>query len=273
MSKTMNTARKMLDFYSEKRISRSAAALSYYVTLSFFPFLICVNALFSSAGLAIEDLLKDAVGVIPRDTIDIIRRYLSYVANNESALLTTTGIIMMLTTSAAGFRVLMQSIADCIGSARYKGFLGFIVSFILSTGFIAAVYASVIIMVTGQWLFSKLGQTSGVIRFSSLWRWVRFVILFLLLYIIITGIYSTAIKQRKARSYILNNAAMITSAVLVGVSVLFSLAIELSSRYTLVYGSIASVIILMLWVYTCGIIVIAGSSLCNYFTKRETEKK
>ena len=46
---------------------------------------------------------------------------------------------------------------------------------------------------------------------------------------------------------------------LVVASVLFSALIGFSSRYSLVYGSLASLIILMLWLYLCSTIVILGA--------------
>ncbi|HIW93253.1 MAG TPA: YihY/virulence factor BrkB family protein, partial [Candidatus Flavonifractor merdipullorum] len=36
--------REMVDLYFEKHVSRAAAELAYFLILSFFPLLICVNA-------------------------------------------------------------------------------------------------------------------------------------------------------------------------------------------------------------------------------------
>ena len=40
-----------------------------------------------------------------------------------------------------------------------------------------------------------------------------------------------------------------------------SRAIDFSARYSLVYGSLASMVILMVWLYFCGNILIMGSVL------------
>ena len=48
-------------------------------------------------------------------------------------------------------------------------------------------------------------------------------------------------------------------AALVACSVLFSWFIDMSSRYSLVYGSLASLIILLVWLYFCGNILLAGA--------------
>ena len=49
---------------------------------------------------------------------------------------------------------------------------------------------------------------------------------------------------------------------IVAASALFSWFIGLSSRYSLVYGSLASIIIMLVWLYLCGNILILGD-VCN----------
>lgn len=46
---------------------------------------------------------------------------------------------------------------------------------------------------------------------------------------------------------------------IVAASVLFSWFIGMSSRYALVYGSLASLIILLAWLYLCGNILLLGA--------------
>ena len=45
---------------------------------------------------------------------------------------------------------------------------------------------------------------------------------------------------------------------ILAVSILFSTMISASARYTLVYGSLASLIILMLWLHLIGTIILLG---------------
>ena len=66
--------------------------------------------------------------------------------------------------------------------------------------------------------------------------------------------------------------AFISAAVLLLVSVLFSWFISMSSRYPLVYGSLASIIIFMLWIYTCGQILYMGNAL-NVVLRRHRRRK
>ena len=55
---------------------------------------------------------------------------------------------------------------------------------------------------------------------------------------------------------------------------IFSLLMGKSARYSLVYGSLASVILLLVWLYLCGNILIMGNVL-NYvlFTHRKEARR
>ena len=59
---------------------------------------------------------------------------------------------------------------------------------------------------------------------------------------------------------------------MVAASAVFSWFIDLSSRYALVYGSLASLIILLVWLYLCGNIVILGSCFNRVWYGRKLER-
>ena len=62
---------------------------------------------------------------------------------------------------------------------------------------------------------------------------------------------------------------LVASLAIVAASVLFSWFIGLSSRYALVYGSLASLIILLVWLYLCGNILILGDVFnCVWYRRR-----
>lgn len=53
-------------------------------------------------------------------------------------------------------------------------------------------------------------------------------------------------------------SSLVSSMALVVSSAIFSWFIGLSSRYSLVYGSLVSIIILLIWLYLCGQILFLG---------------
>ena len=90
------------------------------------------------------------------------------------------------------------------------------------------------------------------------WQWMRFLLLFLLVFLFVLLVYRMAAPRGKPRPPIMTGAFLAAVALSV-FSILFSWFIGLSSRYSLVYGSLASIIILLVWLYLCGNILILGN--------------
>ena len=55
---------------------------------------------------------------------------------------------------------------------------------------------------------------------------------------------------------------------IVAASALFSWFIGLSSRYALVYGSLASLIVLLVWLYLCAAILLVGAAAGRVLDRR-----
>ena len=83
-------------------------------------------------------------------------------------------------------------------------------------------------------------------------------ILFMILLCIIYGVYSISAPREIKKIYRLPGA-LTAAVVLVAASAIYSRMITVSIRYALLYGSLASFIILMIWLYTCSIILIMGN--------------
>ena len=56
--------REMVSVYFDRRVSRSAAELAYFLVLSFFPVLICVNAFVGLLRLDVNLVLEDEKWVV-----------------------------------------------------------------------------------------------------------------------------------------------------------------------------------------------------------------
>lgn len=269
---TVSFVTGMIDIYVGKRVSRSAAELSYFLTLSVFPMLMVLHAMVVQFMPGLSLTLDEFEGLIPSSAVSVISDYLGYVrlqSNNSAAL--TAGVIGMCTTSAAAFRSLHNIMGDIQGQSRFHGVFKLLFSFLFSLLFLLVIYFAILVMVTGNWLMNIL--TSAIPLFSSVavWQLLKYPVLFLMLTLIIWGIYRlTAPKELKKNMFA---GALASAVILVVVSVVFSEFISLSSKYPLIYGTLASIIIFMLWIYICGNIVIMGNALNLVLRKRREAKK
>jgi len=250
--------KEMLDAFLHKHVARSAAALAYYLTISFFPFLICVSAILGSLHIKESDLFAFMTEIFPADAVETIAEYLVHITGIRPEVMLVIGVTAMLTSSSAAFRSFTGIMGEIQGKMRYTGVRRGVFSFVFSIGFLAAIYVSGLVILTGEWLMQILEQYIGLGDVFELWSRVRFLLLFLLLFGIIFGIYIISAPREIRKTHRLPGA-FAAAVVLVVASVLYSKLITASIKYALLYGSLASFIIMMIWLYTCGIILIMGN--------------
>jgi len=268
---------EVVTLYFTKRVSRSAAELAYFLVLSFFPALICINAVIGTLELDVASLLEEASLIIPAGALAVLTEYVGYITTNQSRTLLVAGIVMMLFSASAAMRSLMNVMDDIYERRTYVGIWQIVASVAFSVLFLLTIYLSLVVVLTGNWFFHLLEDLIHRIpRLQGLklpwdWQWMRFVILFCLVLVFVMLLYKATAPRGRPRAPVLTGAFLATAA-LVSFSILFSYFIGLSSRYSLVYGSLASVVILLIWLYLCGTIVILGSVVNRVWYGRKRRK-
>lgn len=262
---------EIADLYFSKRVARSAAELAYFLILSFFPILICINALVGLLDLDTAAMLEMASPLLPREALEVLAEYIRYITGNQTPGLLAAGLVMTLFSSSAAFRALMNIMGDIYERSSYQGLVQIVASVAFSILFLAAIYLSLVVLLTGGWLFQLVEDffhlESGMLPWD--WQWLRFFILFCLVLLVVLVVYRMSAPRGKPTPPILTGG-ILASAALVAASMVFSWFIGMSSRYSLVYGSLASVIILLVWLYLCGNILILGNVVnCVWYRRKK----
>jgi len=252
-------------------IARSAAALSYYLTLSIFPFLICASVVLSTFSIQETDVFALLENVIPGAAFRVISDYLDYISSSRSEVMLIIGILALLTSSSAAFRTFIGITSEIQGKMRFTGIMELLISFIFSIVLLIAIYGSALVVLSGEWLMNVLEVNLGISELTALWTWIRFVILFLLLLAVIYSVYSISSPKQTTRISRFPGA-FAAAVILVITSMFFSQLITASIRYEVLYGSLASFIILMVWLYTCAFILIMANVI-NISVSKHNEVK
>lgn len=266
------------EIYFEKNVGRAAAELAYFLILTFFPVLICLNAIIGTLHLDVAALLENAAIIIPEAALNVLTEYVRYITDNQSATLLIGGVIMTLFPASAAIRALMNIMDEIYGRKSYPGMWQIVASVVFSVLFLLTIYLSLVVVLTGNWFFHLLEDLIRRIpRLSHVtlpweWQWMRFLILFCLVMVFVMLLYRATAPREKPRPPVMLGAFLAAGA-LVAASVIFSYFIGLSSRYSLVYGSLASVVILLVWLYILGNILILGSCVNWVWYRHRAEKR
>ena len=260
--------REMVTVYFDRRVSRSAAELAYFLILSFFPVLICINAFVGLLRLDVNLVLEAAEEFLPQEILPILGEYIGYISIYQSDAMLFAGLTMVLFSASAAFRALMNIMADIYERPTYRGIGQIVASVLFSLLFLVTIYLSMVVLLTGSWFLRLVeGRFVWIARLVGDWQSIRFLILFCLVLLFVLLAYRLAAPKGPPRPPVLTGG-ILASLSLVAASMLFSWFIGLSSRYSLVYGSLASVIILLVWLYLCGNIFILGNVFNYVWYKR-----
>ena len=254
------------DAYSRRGVGQAAAALSYFLILTLFPLLVCVNYSIGLLELDFEELVLALDQVLPEQALAVIQDYLDYIAVNQSQPLLIGSLFTLVASASAGLRTLLHTMDRLYDAPPPNPVKRIAASVALSLLFLLTIYLSVVVIFTGEWFFSlledhlprRLVELLPLSALGSLWRWMRYLLLFCFVLLLVLSVYRAGVPKKFAgRSLLL--CALLSALSLVGFSVLFSWFIGLSSRYSLIYGSLASIIILLVWLYLCGNILLLGA--------------
>lgn len=259
--------RELAETAAGHHIPMAAAGLSYFLMLSVFPMLICLYSMLGSLFPQRGEILRFLGGLLPEDALQIVLDYLGYVSSHLSRSMLFLALIVMASASSTVFRIIDREMGELWGSRRFTGFFSWLFSFCFSLIFLAAIYFSVLLVVSGKWFLDFADRHIMFMNISDSWRWWRFVLLFLLLLALLSGVYK--ITSPRGRVLRLLPGAAAAAAALVAVSILFSAFIGASVKYPLIYGSLASVFVMMFWLYICGEILFYGGVLNVVLNGRE----
>ena len=263
-------ARRLVGLYFGKRVSRGAASMSFFLLLTVFPLLICLNGMLGSLFPTTERFEALARGLLPQQTLSAVSDYLRYIGRNSGRGMLTAGIALMCSSTAAAFRATLGVMADLRGRPRFKPLQSLPLSFLLSLVFLAVMYFAALVVLLGERLLTELALHFAFIDPDSLWPALRYPLLFLLVFLTLWGLYRVTSPPRSRCG--LAWGALAAAAGIEALSAVFSAFIGMSARYALVYGSLTSLVMLMLWLYFCCTLVILGGAL-NIILQNTAQKK
>lgn len=256
-----------VELYNRVGVSRSAAALSYFLILTLFPLLVCVNYFIGLFHMNLENLLTSLAQLLPAGVLAVVSDYLNYVSGSQSPALLLASLFTILVSASAGLRTLLMTMDGLYQVENAHPVRRVILSVLMSLLFLLTIYLSVIVIFTGDWFFrllerslpSYLAQLIPLDALSGLWVWLRYLLLFCFVLLLVLIIYRAGIPRHAVRRAVVLLSSLGASLAIVAASAVFSWFIGMSSRYALVYGSLASLIILLVWLYLCCTILLLGA--------------
>ena len=270
--RTAKGAALLIRRYFDHHVARDSAALTYYLLFALFPLLIFLNNLVGLLSFDLDALLSAMATVIPRDVVDLAGQYLVYISRVSSKTLLWFSLVFTIYFPYRAVNALFQSVRKAYDAGMPPQFLRQQLRVLLYTLlFIVAIPLSILASTVSH---RALDFISDYIYLSDraieLWSWLRFVVLGAVLFAMIALLYVLALDEHSVRRGILPGV-LASLVAWIALSMLFSLYVERAARYSVIYGSIGTIIVLLLWLYLSATMLIMGAEFNSVLL--DTQKK
>lgn len=247
---------------NKDKVWGSAAELAYYFLFALFPMLIFLTNLVGFLPEIQENILIALAKVLPPDATNLVAKTLSDVRTNSSGGLLSFGIIGTLWSASGGVVSLMDSLNDAYDVEEGRSFWKQrLISIALTIGLALLIILGTMLIMFGDkfslWLAKAFSLGAA---FRLFWHILDYV---LGLAMILAGIelfyyFGPNVKQKWRWTSV--GGVFAVGAIIMG-SLLFSYYLRYAPSYSATYGSLGAVIILMLWLYIFGLVLLLGGEI------------
>ncbi|AXI08388.1 ribonuclease [Oceanobacillus zhaokaii] len=236
-----------------------AAQLAYFFLLSLFPFLLFLLNLVAYLPIN-EQMIIDIIGYYaPDDIVNLINTNVSRIINQQNGGLLSIGIIGTLWASSNAIHAIVKAFNRAYAIEENRSFVvSRLIAVILTISMVIVIMVSLLLPVfgriIGEHIFGFFNLTSS---FIVIWNALRWVISTFIFFIVLLALYKIAPNVPMP----LKDAvwgAVISTILWQAISYGFSYYVNIIADYSVNYGSLGTVIVLMIWFYLLGIIIIIG---------------
>ena len=259
-------AADMLRRYYTHDVARDSAALTYYLLFAIFPLLIFISTLLGLLDLDIAYITSVLKPLLPADVLGVVQSYLEYVSANQSRQLLWFSLVFSIWFPMRATGCLMHSLRKAFGQPTPESMWRSQWRILLFTIWLIVVIAvTLVLVVIGRRALEFAGRFITLpAGFIEVWSYMRFIVLALVITVSLVLLYGLAQGRREVMPGVCGSLA----AWMV-LSMAFSYYVETMGRYSVLYGSIATVIVVLLWLYMSGQVLILGAEFSAALLDKE----
>ncbi len=236
-----------------------AAELAFWFLLGFFPMLLSVTSIVSMIGSAPHSqgmLMKYLGEVLPSTAAALVRHVLAQTTGGGRAWFALLFGLWSSSSATTGLINALNAIHELKESRPW--WKSRLIALTLAIAMGVLLTASLIIVMYSPALLRQIapGSTGFYV-----WKIARWPAAALLLVLALLSLYRFAPNIPEQKWKRLLPGSIVAAAIWIGVSVLFKLYVRHFSDFGLLYGSLGTLIILMLWFYLSGAAILIGGEI------------
>jgi membrane protein len=256
--------RKTMREFGSDQCTDIAASLTYYAVLSLFPALIAIISLLGvfGQGQSTVDAVIEVVKPLAPDAVGLLQPVIEGFVNSPAAGFALVSGIVLAIWSASGyvgaFSRAMNRIYE-IPEGRPFWKLKPTQLAVTVIGIVILLVCALIIAISGP-ITEAIGEALGLGETVQLvWSIAKWPVLALLLILLLGILYYATPNAKQPKFRWMSMGAALALLVLVVASVAFAFYVTTFSNYAKSYGSLAGVVVFLLWLWIANLALLFGA--------------
>lgn len=266
MKKIFDRIKILLKIIDEDNISEFAAEISFFTILSLVPFIIFFFSIFKYTNLDNEFIFFIINEFIPNGTEEFFYNLINENYSKYVNLISISGIIA-LWSAAKGVYSLVKGIRNVYKENSNTSIIIMKIEACLYT--IILIFSILLIVFIIAFLKKIEIENSSIILFCIFEIFSKFkgILILCLSFCVLLSTYIIIPKKYKSISKQIPGA-IFSSIAWYGITLFFSRYINIFEKFSNNYGSLASIILVMIWLYVCVYIILIGAEINITYEKR-----
>ncbi|MCA1600902.1 MAG: YihY/virulence factor BrkB family protein [Acidobacteria bacterium] len=244
-----------------------AAILSFYFLLALFPLLLFLIALlgsFADTGTELRhNLLTYLRAIVPVSASDLINTTVDEISKKSSGGKLSFGLVTSLWFASSGMGAIIEglNIAYDVKETR-AWWRRTLLAIVLTIALAVLIITALALMFYGSRIAEGIANRYGFgAAFTAVWTVLRWLFVLVFVFLAFQLIYYFAPDLHEQQLRWLTPGAAVGVILWLLVSFLFGSYLNVYNTYSVVYGSLGAVIILLLWFYLTGVTILIGGEV------------
>lgn len=264
---------KILKNIEKDHINASAAQCAYYVILSFIPFVILLLTLIQYTSIQPNQLFNIISKVIPDNMNEMVLGVIMEVYSKSIGTISIS-LIFTLFSADRGLYTLTKGlhIVYKFNTNEEKSFIYLkLMSLLKTITFIVIMAVGLVLLVFGSSIISTIQERFGLLReYTIIYKILTYIIAIIIIFLVFLCIYKF-IPGHKITFKSQIRGAIFGSIALNVVSFVFSRYLDIFKGFSITYGSLTTLMLIMMWTYACFYVIFLGAEINKFYNMRKGE--
>lgn len=248
--------------YTADQVSAMATKLTFYTLLSIFPFIIVFLEIFRLSNFTNTSLFSELTELFPDIVINFVTYLYSDAVINTSGTILPFASVIALWSASRAINAIIQSLRRAYGYREKHNFIWMrFLALAYTIAFIVVVILTGALILFGNRIYHLIMSYVEVpFDLELIIDLLRYLTTILISILFFSGIYN--VVPTKGNRFISTLPGTILATIgWIATSAFFSIYANLSASLSYIYGSLADIVIVMLWMYVCSIIIVLGGEI------------